>query len=417
MSDPTAREQLILELVNRARMDPLGEAARYKIDLNKDLAPGTLTGTPKQVLAMNVRLNDAADAHSAWMLGSGTFSHTGAGGSSPGSRMTGAGYLFSGSWSWGENIAWTGTTGTMNGDTEAAKHHQNLFLSAGHRENILNGGFREIGIGSLTGKFQGYNALMTTEDFARSGTQHFITGVCYKDTDNNDFYSVGEGQGGIQAQLLQGSTVLGAMTSQGAGGYAIGTDATGACEIRYSGGALAGPMGAKFTAGSTNIKADLVDNGTIVCNVSATLTGKAAGLQLLGIEKINATGNGLANTIIGNSGDNVIAGLGGADTLTGGLGADRFEFRSVAHCQGDVITDFDPLHDVLSFQKIDAIPGVAGSAFTFDGAAFDGKPGSLIAVLQNGKTLVQGDLNGDKVADFTVTLNGLHTLDQSDFIL
>lgn len=80
MSDPTAREQLILELINRARMDPLGEARRYNIDLNEGLRPGTLNGTPKQVLAMNGQLNDAADSHSRWMLDTDSFSHTGVGG-------------------------------------------------------------------------------------------------------------------------------------------------------------------------------------------------------------------------------------------------------------------------------------------------------------------------------------------------
>ncbi len=34
MADATAREQLILEMINRARMDPEGEAARYGISLN-----------------------------------------------------------------------------------------------------------------------------------------------------------------------------------------------------------------------------------------------------------------------------------------------------------------------------------------------------------------------------------------------
>ena len=40
MAEATAREQLILELMNRARMDPAGEAARFGISLNKDLAGG-----------------------------------------------------------------------------------------------------------------------------------------------------------------------------------------------------------------------------------------------------------------------------------------------------------------------------------------------------------------------------------------
>ena len=34
---PTAQEQLFLELVNRARMDPLADAARFGSDLNAGL--------------------------------------------------------------------------------------------------------------------------------------------------------------------------------------------------------------------------------------------------------------------------------------------------------------------------------------------------------------------------------------------
>ena len=38
----TALEQMLLELINRARLDPAAEAARFGIDLNEGLAPGTI---------------------------------------------------------------------------------------------------------------------------------------------------------------------------------------------------------------------------------------------------------------------------------------------------------------------------------------------------------------------------------------
>ena len=45
MAQPTAYEQYFLELVNRARANPGGEAARLGIDLNQGLAAGTISAT------------------------------------------------------------------------------------------------------------------------------------------------------------------------------------------------------------------------------------------------------------------------------------------------------------------------------------------------------------------------------------
>ena len=90
--------------------------------------------------------------HSAWMLATDTFSHTGAGGSSPGDRMAHAGYAFTGSWTWGENIAiqWGGGTGITAGQVQS--FHDGLFRGAGHRQNILQDAFKEVGIGLATGR-------------------------------------------------------------------------------------------------------------------------------------------------------------------------------------------------------------------------------------------------------------------------
>ncbi len=64
MAALTVYEQLLLELVNRARLDPAGEAARYGIALNNGLAAGSLTATTKQALAPNELLVNSARAHS-----------------------------------------------------------------------------------------------------------------------------------------------------------------------------------------------------------------------------------------------------------------------------------------------------------------------------------------------------------------
>ncbi|MDX5401745.1 MAG: CAP domain-containing protein, partial [Rhodobacterales bacterium] len=216
----TAAEQYLIELVNRARLDPLAEAQRYGISLNQNLAAGTISATQKQVLAPNTALEAAAQAHSEWLLATGTFSHTGANGSTVTQRIEAAGYTFSGRWSNGENLAFSASTAPIDLGQKIAAHHQGLFLSAGHRRNILEDSFREIGVAQVKAPFT-WNGVryehtsMLTEKFALSGSAVFVTGVFYEDRDGDGFYSIGEGRSGSAAQ--GDSHVL----SAEAGGYAL----------------------------------------------------------------------------------------------------------------------------------------------------------------------------------------------------
>ncbi|MDO8377787.1 CAP domain-containing protein, partial [Phenylobacterium sp.] len=163
MATPTAQEQLFLELINRARLDPLGEAVRYGIDLNAGLTAGTISTAQKQVLTFNELLNDSADGHTAWMLSTGLFQHAGPGNNTAGQRMAAAGYNFSGSPSmWGENLAWAGSSAAIDVNAYVLTLHKNLFLSAAHRTSTMKEGFKEIGVGATAGSFGGYNSLVVT---------------------------------------------------------------------------------------------------------------------------------------------------------------------------------------------------------------------------------------------------------------
>src|SRR5687767_11388276 len=165
---PTIYEQYLVELINRGRANPTAEATRYGTALNEGLPAGTISSTPKQPLAINPNITDAARKHSQYMIDNDVFSHTGSGGTNPSARMTAAGYVFTGSWTWGENIGWGGTTGTLNVTTETADIHSGLYIDEnidgrGHRVNLMNNSFREIGAGVVTGSFtsgQTYNAVM-----------------------------------------------------------------------------------------------------------------------------------------------------------------------------------------------------------------------------------------------------------------
>src|SRR5689334_2823807 len=130
MSYASAYEQYMLELIN---------AERAKVGA--------------QPLAFNTYLNDASEDHTAWMLSSGNFSHTGAGGTSPGTRMQQAGYNFTGSWGWGENIAWRSLGAPAGYADDVYALHVSLMNSSGHRANILNASYKEAGIGFEVGQF------------------------------------------------------------------------------------------------------------------------------------------------------------------------------------------------------------------------------------------------------------------------
>jgi len=316
----TAAEQLLIELINRARLDPLAEAARFGIDLNAGLSPGTLASGSRQVLAPNAALNAASESHSSWMLATNTFSHTGEGGSTPRQRIEAAGYTLTGSWSTAENIAWWGTTGALNLNTAIVAHHQGLFESAGHRLNILNDRFREVGVAQVEGNFTSggrtFNASMLTEKFAVSGSSVFLTGVVYDDYDANLFYSIGEGRGGA-IFAAQGKSAA----SLAAGGYSLALTAGTAVPVTLTapGGAVI-QFAVDLSGG--NAKVDLLSSTMLASSADLTLISGINRAMLLGTADLRLTGSDGDDRLIGNSGANVIYGGAGADVILAGGGDD-----------------------------------------------------------------------------------------------
>jgi Ca2+-binding RTX toxin-like protein len=317
----TAPEQLLLELINRARLDPLGEAARFDIDLNKDVAPEkTISSTPKQALAPNEVIATAAETHSLWVLENNLFQHTGEGGNRANDRMEAAGYVFSGTWAWGENLALIEGGGQIDLGAAIVIQYDDLFGSAEHRTSTLGDAFREIGIAQVAGDYEDTdpsvaNASMLTENFALSGTQRFLTGVVYDDTDSDDFYSIGEGRGGV-------TFTLGAETATSAetGGYVLGTAATGPIKIAIDTGTAEGVVETALGAG--NVKIDVVNGAELLTSGSMTLVRGFTEARLLGVADLELTGSDEGDTLTGNTGNNVLRGHAGHDTLYGGDGND-----------------------------------------------------------------------------------------------
>lgn len=260
---PSAQEVLVMELVNRARANPETEAVRYGIGLNDGITGTAITATPKQPLAHNLLLIDSARTHSQWMLDADIFSHTGMNDSTPTMRMSAAGYLFTGSWMSGENIAWGGTTGSsINLTNYALQHHEGLFKSPGHRVNILEANFRELGLGQKQGFFlsngNNYLSSMLTQNFARSGSSYYLTGVVYKDSNNNEFYDVGEGLSGINISF-NGTTYPVYAT----GAYSIPVS-NGSYNLTITGDALGSATYRTVQINNANVKMDVLLTGSII---------------------------------------------------------------------------------------------------------------------------------------------------------
>ncbi|MET1109885.1 MAG: M10 family metallopeptidase C-terminal domain-containing protein, partial [Allosphingosinicella sp.] len=144
---------------------------------------------------------------------------------------------------------------------------------------------------------------------------------------------------------------------------------------------------------------------------------EADGLLRLFGGKANDTlkGGGQADLIHGNL---------GADTLRGGGGADVFRYDSTAESNSasrDLILDFTPGADKIDLSRIDANGAAAGDqAFVWIGAsAFSGVAGQLRAFQSGGSWILEGDTNGDSVADLVValTLQGPAPLAAGDFLL
>jgi hypothetical protein len=286
---PSDHDQLVLELLNRARMNPVAEAALHGIDLNEGLAPGTIPPDPVAPLAFDERLIDAAIDHTDWMLASNVFSHTGAGGSELWQRIEAAGYL-----QWltvGENLVWRGTSGSLSEATIldfVHQTHSDLFLSPGHRENLLAPLFKDVGVGTNWGPFapQGttWNSVVASHDFgAQSLGPAILTGVVFDDLDLDAFYTPGEGWGGVglvARRQSDGATY--ATVTWATGGYALEVF-PGTYDITVQGAGVGPDTVEDVMVGIDNVKVDFV------LPEPGRTAGLAAGLLLLaGLSRLRA---------------------------------------------------------------------------------------------------------------------------------
>ena len=340
MAGPSDLEQLMLELVNETRLDPMGNAARYITSYAPLLSSdpriqSAISGfavdgaallaaysalVPVGPLAWNDALGTAAEKHSAAMIATQTQTHQATGELGLGARIQAEGYNY---YSVGENVyAYSanplfGHAGFMIDWGYGAGGMQS---PAGHRINMMNATYTEIGI-DITAETTSANPLgpqVVTEDLGNRG-KLFILGVAYRDTDLNRFYSVGEGRADLVVQTAQGTA-----NSTSSGGYALETT-SGTRTVTLTGGGLTSALTVSATIRSENLKLDVIDGNVLQSSGSVTVSGPIGELRALSARGLElATGDGV-QTIAGGSGNDFLRSGAGADRLSGGAGADNLE--------------------------------------------------------------------------------------------
>jgi len=236
-------------------------------------------------------------------------------------------------------------------------------------------------------------------------------------------------------------------------GYADGEDTIdgGAGIDTYDAGAAAGSIAVNLDTVAHDLSplapgASRIEAGTAY--VAGRGTDHIAGFENAygGLAADLLFGSAAANSLYGGGGTDDLFGFGGndrldggasfdrliggagRDTLVGGADADAFIFTAASDsgttaATRDVIADFEDQRDTIWLDAIDAVPATAGDdAFTFIGTnvAFGGVAGELRAYFTARGQVIEGDLDGDGAADFSIALTDpAHAivLTAADFIL
>jgi uncharacterized protein YkwD len=343
----TDLEQHLLELVNDARLDPMGNAARYISSyspLTSPIAdiqsafnffgvngPALLSAfqalTPAEPLAWSDPLATAARNHSNAMIAANLQSHQLPGEPDPGTRMANAGYAPAGTFAWAENI-FAASTSTLQEHAafmvDWGPGPNGMQNPPGHRTTIMSPDYREVGIGLVQAPVQSNTGPFTvTQDFGSRGASGvFLLGVARNDTDGNAFYTPGEGL----ATLNIGITGGGSTTSSSSGGYALQTSLTGARTITLTGAGLASQVtiAANLVSGH-NYKIDVIDGTALHTTLSGIISGPVTTVRGLGLTGLTLTTGTGAQLLFGSKGNDTLNAGADGDFLDGGLGGDALD--------------------------------------------------------------------------------------------
>lgn len=280
--NPTPMEQELLELTNKMRMDPAGELNRLLVSTNPlqardaqvqsalsyfGVSGSTLVSqwaslTPAAPLAWAEGLMNSARTHNQAMIAADTQSHQLPGEADLGTRATNGGYS---NWNaLGENIyAYSNTVlyGHAGFAIDWGFGPGGIQSPAGHRVNIMNPSFREVGMSVIAenNSATSVGPLVITQDFGNrfSFGNAYLLGVVFADGNSNNSYNAGEGLGGVTVTIA-GAAGTFTTTTMSAGGYQRQVP-SGSYTVTFSGGSLSAPITKTITVGTANVKLDAIN--------------------------------------------------------------------------------------------------------------------------------------------------------------
>ncbi|MDY6939453.1 MAG: SdrD B-like domain-containing protein [Cyanobacteriota bacterium] len=281
MTGPTALEQEMLFVVNRMRMNPADEldllinssdanvnnaidSFNVDLDLLQTQWNSLSAAAP---LAWSEQLHTSADTHSQLMIEFDTQSHNLPDEPSLGQRFSDTGYQ------------WNRIAENIFAYSKSVFHgHAGFAIDwgfgpggiqdpAGHRDSIMNGNFREIGIDITPENDPSTNVgpLLITQHFANRNAinnKGWLLGSLFRDVDSDTFYDAGEGLNDIEINVtgINGTSFSQTLMPMDAGGYQILLDA-GQYEVEFErdGTSLKTET---VTISNQNVNVDYIDAAT-----------------------------------------------------------------------------------------------------------------------------------------------------------
>ena len=238
--------------------------------------------------------------------------------------------------------------------------------------------------------------------------------------------------GGAGADLMIGGSGSDGLYGGTEGDTLLGGDGDDALLGEEANDQLFGGAGADLLIGAAGV--DLLFGGgeadTLIGGAEAdTLNGEAGNDQLYGDAGVDtlmgAEGNDTVfggadgdtlfgsnggDTLNGEDGADVLVGGSGGDVLIGGAGGDLFLFQLASdstNAAADLIADFAKGFDLIDLSQVDANIGVAGDqAFVFVTGALSAGRARLTYDAASNRTLFEGDVTGDGMADLVFLING-----------